>query len=128
MEIVAIPMASIIEKIYIEEQPYMIGQKLKRLRDSKKLSQSEVAIKIGIDNTTLSKYENDKNIPDLYTMHALSMFYGVPLSYFLPTSATESTELINVLDHQVSFDGHPLDEEDKSKIIRILRILFEGKR
>ncbi|WP_378954581.1 helix-turn-helix domain-containing protein [Pelosinus sp. sgz500959] len=106
----------------------MIGHKLKLLRESKKLSQNHVADAIGIDNTSLSKYENDKNIPDLYTLHALSKFYCVPLTYFLPTKHTEQIELTSVLEHQVSFDGYILNDYDKSKIFRILHILFEDKK
>ena len=38
------------------------GQKIKRLRKAKKITQSELAESVGVDFTYISKIENDKGI------------------------------------------------------------------
>lgn len=53
------------------------GSRLKQARNDKKLTQAEAAKLVGIDDTTLSKYENDKSEPDNETLRKLIELYGV---------------------------------------------------
>lgn len=53
-----------------------LGVNLKNARKKKGLTQSAVAEKLGIDDTTISKYENDKSEPDLQTLDRLATIYG----------------------------------------------------
>lgn len=53
------------------------GKRLKEARKTKKLTQEYVANLLGIDDTTISKYENDKSEPDNETLNKLCELYGV---------------------------------------------------
>lgn len=53
------------------------GRRLNQSRKNKKLTQEEVAKLLGIDDTTISKYENDKSEPDNETLKRLSQLYEV---------------------------------------------------
>ena len=52
------------------------GQKIKRLRKAKKITQSELAESVGVDFTYISKIENDKGIrtPAEATIRKLAIF------------------------------------------------------
>lgn len=58
----------------------MIGNKLRRLRQNRQLTQAEVANAIHCDRSYLSRIETDDTSPSLEILEALCHFYGVPLS------------------------------------------------
>ncbi|MBQ3452520.1 MAG: helix-turn-helix transcriptional regulator, partial [Selenomonadaceae bacterium] len=53
----------------------MFGQKIKRLRKAKKITQSELADSVGVDFTYISKIENNKGLrpPAESTIRKLAM-------------------------------------------------------
>lgn len=54
-----------------------IGRRLRRAREAKRLTQKEVAEKIGIHNSTLGKYELGEREPDFDTIKKLAEVYEV---------------------------------------------------
>lgn len=71
-----------------------IGEKIRILRQSKKLSQREMAKDLSITNPTISMWENGIRNPDTTTLSLLSKYFKVPVSYFFE----DSNEITN---HQV---------------------------
>lgn len=59
------------------------GTRLKQARNGKRLTQNQVAAKLGIDFTTISKYENDKSQPDNEILRELAGMYEVSLDWLL---------------------------------------------
>lgn len=57
--------------------------RLKNLRTEKKLTQSEVAQKLGIATSTYSNYEQGTRFPDKQTLINLANFYKVSIDYLL---------------------------------------------
>lgn len=55
----------------------------KRLRIGKNLSQSEIATKLNVTQSAISKWESGNVIPDPQTLKNLSTFYGVSTDYLL---------------------------------------------
>lgn len=62
------------------------GSKLKEARKGKKLTQDELANKIGVSSSMISRYEAEKNEPDIETMKKISKILEQPLEFFLPDS------------------------------------------
>lgn len=60
-----------------------IGLKIKDLRKSKKISQKELAERIGIDNSQLSKIEQGKLQPTIQQIIDLSSIFEVPTDWLL---------------------------------------------
>lgn len=62
---------------------------LKAARINKGLTQAEAAERIGISETTLSKYENAKSFPDVMTIKRIEEVYSLEYKdiVFLPGSA-----------------------------------------
>lgn len=59
------------------------GKKLKNIRREKKLTQSEVALRIGISEQAVSKWENGDCLPDVYNLKLLSRLLRVSIDSLL---------------------------------------------
>ena len=55
----------------------MIGEKLKKLRRSRDLTQEEVATHIGISYQSISKWERGDGYPDITMLPTLANYFGV---------------------------------------------------
>lgn len=62
-----------------------LGFALRLARERRGLTQKQVMTMTGINNKTLSGYENGVSEPDLATLGVLLKLYGVPASRFLGT-------------------------------------------
>ena len=56
---------------------YITGAVIKRLREEKNLTQSELAQKIGVSSKAVSKWETGKGLPDISLIEALSYALSV---------------------------------------------------
>lgn len=89
-----------------------IGKKLRALRQSKRLSQGEVAEATNIIRSSLSYFESGKRIPSLTQLQALAEYYNVPLDYFGVVKKDDIFELLTRAKKVFEADGIP---EDKKK-------------
>ena len=69
--------------------------RFKELRKSKNLTQTEFASLIHVDQSTVSKWEQDKITPDIQTMQLLAEFFGVSVDYLLGRGSNISATTIN---------------------------------
>ncbi|SHL87600.1 helix-turn-helix domain-containing protein [Chitinophaga sp. CF418] len=60
-----------------------VGEKIRSLRKSMKLSQEQLAAELGVDRTNVSMWETDKAKPQLTSLKALTKFFNVGAAYFL---------------------------------------------
>lgn len=58
---------------------YVTGTTIKYLRELKKLTQTELAEKIGVSSKTISKWETSKGLPDISLLEPLSAALGVSI-------------------------------------------------
>ena len=56
-----------------------LGNSLYNSRKKKGLSQEEVAEKLGVSRQTISKWETDETVPDIYQAKKLAKIYGLSL-------------------------------------------------
>lgn len=59
----------------------VIGERLRRVRNEKGLSQKEVAEELGISKPIVSQYESGQRTPSVSKLIKLSKFYKVSLDY-----------------------------------------------
>lgn len=103
-----------------------IGQKLKTLRKSQKLTQQHVADKVGITRATLSNYEIDRRTPDLNTLRKLAECYGCNLDYFGVVPADEVLELL--ARAKAVFENEEISDERKNELFdAIMRLKLNMK-
>ena len=58
---------------------YVTGTTIKSLRESKKLTQAELAEQIGVSDKAISKWETSKGLPDISLLQPLAKALGVSL-------------------------------------------------
>ncbi|TCT23351.1 helix-turn-helix protein [Melghiribacillus thermohalophilus] len=61
----------------------MIGDKLRKLRNEYKLTQTELASKLGISRGTYAHYEINKRQPDYATLKKIADYFNVSVDYLL---------------------------------------------
>lgn len=59
------------------------GEKLKELRNAKHISQMELAIKTGISQSAIAKWELGKTEPTASAIIAIALFFGETTDYLL---------------------------------------------
>lgn len=94
------------------------GTRLKEARLAKKMRQTEVADKLGIDDTTISKYENDKSEPDNETLQRLSDLYGVSISYLY--GEKEESNVNNEYKRKLNEEFDKLSKKDQENLLRFI--------
>lgn len=60
-----------------------ISDKMRRLREEKKLTQKELAAKLYVTPSTISKWETGVAVPDIYAITRMSDVFGVPVTELL---------------------------------------------
>jgi transcriptional regulator with XRE-family HTH domain len=60
-----------------------LGARLKKARESKRLSQNEVSHLLGVSQKTLSNIESGKSIPNIFHLAKMSEIYKLDLLEFL---------------------------------------------
>jgi len=96
-----------------------IGAQLKNMRLDKNYSQAEVAEKLNISRQTLSKWELDKSLPDLFLLKDLALIYDVSVDSLLELqkeriqilSTFTNEELSAVIAQQMSKEQSPTQEQ-----------------
>lgn len=56
---------------------YVTGTTIKQLRESRRLTQAELAEKIGVSSKTISKWETAKGLPDISLLQPLAQALGI---------------------------------------------------
>jgi transcriptional regulator with XRE-family HTH domain len=115
----------------------LLPKRLIELRKRKKLTQLEIAKKLGIARTTYSGYENGSREPDLKILQKVATFYDVSLDYLIgltdetnPKKATEMTqaEMEKWINHphiHPTWKGRQLSADELITLKRVLKALFE---
>ena len=57
----------------------MIGENIQRFRKEARMSQEELAEKVGVSRQTVAKWENGTTVPDIYACMAMSEIFGISL-------------------------------------------------
>lgn len=69
-----------------------LGKTIRELRESLKISQKELAERIGISNVVLSRYELDDRKPDYDTLEKIADFFDVTTDYLIGRSDIKNPE------------------------------------
>lgn len=100
----------------------IIGQKLKHLRKSKKLTQQEVSERVNIKRSTISNYEIGRRTPHLKDLQKMAKMYGVGLEYFNITTKDEVFELLTRAKEV--FESDDIKKETKEDLFNYMMELY----
>jgi len=112
------------------------GNRIAKLRDERRLTQEELAGKVGITRAALSHYENNRREPDYETMQKIADFFHVSIDYIMGRSNEPSVidakvqEFVDQLElsdqdlldkFSLTIDGKPLTPEEAKRFIAFIR-------
>lgn len=109
--------------------------RLKELRKDRRLSQEEVAKKIGVGRTTYAMYEQGNRQPDNETLSKIADIFEVTTDYLIGreipkwAKKTDVVSLDEMLNSNVNmaFGGENLTDEEKQRVKDILTGIFWEK-
>lgn len=79
----------------------LLGEKLRKLRKARGLSQEQLANQLKVSRQSISKWEVGESTPDPDNLVALSDYYGVSLDYLLrDQEVPEASEKVMVREIQ----------------------------
>lgn len=78
----------------VGDQMNNIGEKIKVLRKSRKMTQEDFSQKIGVSRSTLSCYEIGQRTPSLKTLQEIAEIFGIGLDYFGLSATDEAFDLL----------------------------------
>ena len=103
-----------------------IGTKLKELRNSRGLKQSELSELVGLSRPAISNIESGKRSLTLSTLKRFCEVYGIDISYFgIDTSSyNEATDLTLRIESLF----HDLPEPEKDELyLKIMKLYLDSK-
>jgi transcriptional regulator with XRE-family HTH domain len=105
---------------------------LKKLREEKGLTQSELGKELGISPSTVGMYEQGRRVPDVPILKKMSAFFNVSIDYLLenvnhnvPTKMPKDLNKF-LQQSEIIFDGdtYNLTDEDRDLVMKSLEVAF----
>lgn len=99
-----------------------IGAKLKILRKGRRLTQEQLAERLGVNRATISNYEISRRSPSLKELKRYAEFYGVGLDYFGVSTKDEVFDLLTRAKEV--FASEEISKEQKEELYKELLKLY----
>ena len=90
-----------------------LGEKLKTARLNAGLSQEQLAQKLCVSRQAVTKWENDRGLPDTLNLKSISEMLDVSIDYLLDNS---SAETVNVIKEIIAWDKYPTVKKLSNKL------------
>ena len=81
-----------------------IGEKIQRCRKVQKMSQEELAGRLGVSRQAVSKWELNESIPDVQNVVELGRIFGVSLDYLLRVEIEETNSRRRTEDEEITWN------------------------
>ncbi len=75
-----------------------IGTKIKELRNAMRITQEELADKMGVSIQTVSRWENDVNCPDISMLPILAMYFHTTTDNLLGLERINNMKLLKTVE------------------------------
>lgn len=85
-----------------------LGEKIRKLRLNKDITQKEIAEELIVSFQTISKWENNINEPDLASLKKLSNILSCPIEFFFEDNEDQVNDFLDKMSH----------ENDSNKLIK----------
>jgi transcriptional regulator with XRE-family HTH domain len=99
-----------------------LGEKIKRLRKERRWLQGDLAEKVGVHNTHISRLETDRYTPSLELLRKLAEVFDVSIDYLLSERVEDEVVLKlggSPLSERIKL-VEQLDEQDQNVILGVI--------
>lgn len=102
-----------------------IGKFIKEMRKTRNLTQEELAEKLGVNNRTVSRWENGKNMPDISLYKPLCEVLGISIEELVNGEITDKNNVSNSVEKAIinTVSSSKKEKSKMSKIIKLLSVL-----
>ncbi|WP_427814425.1 helix-turn-helix domain-containing protein [Enterococcus sp. 22-H-5-01] len=107
-----------------------LAKRLESLREQNGWTKTLVANKLGLKNmATYANWEYGTREPDLQAIKDLASIYNVTVDFLVDGNSSTvekkytDTDLDNMIDNAMSFDGEPINDHDRE----VIRAYLKGK-
>lgn len=101
-----------------------IGTEIKKFRETNKLSQNDMAQKIGINRNQLSRIETNKSEPSASVLKSLCEIYNINIEKLLHIKRNNNIEN---LSNEILESCKYLNEEDLNFVLRIIHSIYNER-
>ncbi|GAB2022918.1 helix-turn-helix transcriptional regulator [Pseudolactococcus yaeyamensis] len=109
----------------------MFQERLKSLRLEQKLTQKQIAEKLGISQQSYAQWENGKRKPSGETLQKLADFFDVSVDSLLGNTDERVSQLDisldKALDKSVAYEGNELSDSDRNAIKDLIKEYLANK-
>ena len=105
-----------------------LGEKLKKLRADKGLTQEELAEKLYVTRTAISKWESNRGYPNIDALKAISKFFSVSVDELLSSNELLTIAEEDSKERQTHFRDFVYALLDLSMAMLLFLPLFAGNR
>lgn len=111
----------------------MLGNNIKELRKSKRMTQKDLAEVMNVSQQTIGAWETERAVPGADTLNDLADYFNVTTDYLLgrpeekKDDSIDHTALEKAIDEARSFDGKPMSDHDREIVRNILKGYFKTK-
>lgn len=103
-----------------------LAENLRKLRETKNLTQNELSKLLNINRATYAHYETGRREPDYNTLKLIADFYGISVSRLLG-EIDEADIFLGELKKEMKKQGLKFDEADPKELIEVYKILKQFK-
>lgn len=108
----------------------MIGDKIRDLRNQKRMSQTDLSKILHVSQQTITKWETGKAEPSSSALNSLANYFNVSADYLLGRTEErnpKSRDLDDAIDGAMSFEGQPVTEHDRKVMKKLWKAYIESK-
>lgn len=102
------------------------SDRLKELRQSYGLSQSQLAQKLKISKSSVNMYERGEREPGLEVLENIADFFNVDMNYLLGKSDVSSR--YSIYDLQFNALLSTMSEQDKEWLLNVIKSVIDGRK
>lgn len=98
----------------------VLAHRIKELRNERKLTQQRLADLLGVDKSSISKYEHGVNAPDHEQLKKLSDVFNVSMDYLIGRTNNRNNSII-----EGEYEGDHIEIEIEDKKINLTKKQIE---
>lgn len=101
------------------------AERIKRLRTNAELTQSELAKYLGLERSTLTKYETGERRPDMNQLCKIADFFGVSVEYLIGRDTPPDISLLLEDAPELAYKGKILTKAQRKALNKAIQNVME---